>query len=118
MASAIKEEVSEHEGGSSSQTQSLTEMEDNEEELFEINLEAVDSIPPPHYWEAFFTATSSALLANCLLPISDLNSAIPAVSTVCSSTLSREGRLANIAMVAESMPGKCFGIQFMEAFGI
>ena len=82
MASAIKEEISEH-GGTSSLTQSLKEMEDEEEELFEINLEAVDCIPPPHYWEAFFTATSSALLANCLLPISDLSSAIPTVSTAC-----------------------------------
>ena len=84
MASAIKEEISEHGyGGSSSHIQSLKEMEDEEEELFEINLEAVNSIPPPHYWEAFFTATSNALLANCLLPISDLSSAIPTVSTAC-----------------------------------
>ncbi|XVF55697.1 hypothetical protein PTKIN_Ptkin06aG0057900 [Pterospermum kingtungense] len=82
MTSSIKEEISEQ-GGTISQTQSLTKMEEDEEEeeLFEINLEAVDNIPPPHYWEAFFTATSSALLANCLLPISDLSSAIPTVST-------------------------------------
>ncbi|XVE75989.1 hypothetical protein DITRI_Ditri12bG0136500 [Diplodiscus trichospermus] len=114
MASAIKEEISEVVNGgssSSSHTQSLTEMEDEEEEeeeeeLFEINLEAVNSIPPPHYWEAFFTETSSALLANCLLPISDLSCAIPTVSTAC-STLSREG-LTNIVMVAESLPRKIF----------
>ncbi|XP_017976774.1 PREDICTED: uncharacterized protein LOC18598219 [Theobroma cacao] len=115
MASAVKEEISKH-GGSSSRTQSLAEMEDEEEELFEINLEAVNSIPPPHYWEAFFTATRSALLANCLLPISDLSSAIPTVSTAC-STLSREG-LANIVMVGESLPGKLFGIPCFEAFGV
>ncbi|XWS43428.1 hypothetical protein CRYUN_Cryun16bG0102800 [Craigia yunnanensis] len=113
MASAIKE-ISEH-GGTSSKTQSLTEMEDEEEELFEINLEAVDCIPPPHYWEAFVTATSSALLANCVLPISDLSNAIPTVSTAC-STLSREG-LTKIVMVAESLPGKFFGIQFMDVLG-
>ncbi|XVE96454.1 hypothetical protein REPUB_Repub02eG0223000 [Reevesia pubescens] len=115
MASAIKEEISEYGSGTSGKTQSLAEME-GEEELFEINLEAVNSIPQPHYWEAFFTATSSALLANCLLPISDLSSAIPTVSSAC-STLSREG-LTDIVMVADSLPGKIFRVQFMEAFGV
>ncbi|KAJ9181406.1 hypothetical protein P3X46_009539 [Hevea brasiliensis] len=57
-------------------------MEDEGEVLFEIDLEAVDRIPPPHYWESYFTATSSALLANCLLPISDVSGAIPTPSTV------------------------------------
>ncbi|XVF76225.1 hypothetical protein PTKIN_Ptkin13bG0249100 [Pterospermum kingtungense] len=113
MASAIKEEeISEHGGNSSSShtLQSLIEiLEDGEEELFEINLDAVNSIPPPHYWEAFFTATSSALLANCLLPISDLSSAIPTVSTACNA-LSRE-RLTNMVMVADSLPGKLFQTQ-------
>ncbi|KAJ4705195.1 2-isopropylmalate synthase [Melia azedarach] len=56
--------------------------EEEEEELFEIDLEAVESIPPPHYWESYFTAaTSSTLLANCLLPISDVSSAIPMASS-------------------------------------
>ncbi|XP_022767114.1 uncharacterized protein LOC111311733 [Durio zibethinus] len=117
MASAIKEELSGHGSGTSAKIQSLIiEMEDEEEELFEINLEAVNSIPPPHYWEAFFTATSSALLANCLLPISDLSSAVPTVSTAY-TTLSREG-LTNIVIVAESLPRKICGIQFMESFGV
>lgn len=51
-----------------------------DEELFEINLEAVNSIPPPHYWDSYFTATGNALLANCLLPISEISGAIPIVS--------------------------------------
>ncbi|GMJ13907.1 hypothetical protein HRI_005059900 [Hibiscus trionum] len=58
---------------------------EEDEELFEIDIEAANSIPPPHYWEAFFTATSSALLANCLLPISDLSTAIPMVSKACTA---------------------------------
>ncbi|KAK0585781.1 hypothetical protein LWI29_033953 [Acer saccharum] len=63
-----------------------TDMEDEEDDLFEIDLEAVDSIPPvPHYRESYFTATTNTttLLANCLLPISDVSSAIPMVSTAC-----------------------------------
>nr|XP_009800796.1 PREDICTED: uncharacterized protein LOC104246635 [Nicotiana sylvestris] len=57
------------------------EGEDEEEEFFEIDLEIVNNIPPPHYWESYFTAaTSSTLLANCLLPISDVSCAIPAVA--------------------------------------
>ncbi|KAH7554062.1 hypothetical protein ACOSP7_028958 [Xanthoceras sorbifolium] len=59
----------------------VVDMEDEEEDLFEIDLEAVDSIPPPHYFESYFTATTNTLLANCLLPISDVSSAIPMVST-------------------------------------
>ncbi|OAY42891.1 hypothetical protein MANES_08G024300v8 [Manihot esculenta] len=58
-------------------------MEDEEEEeLFEIDLESVDRIPPPHYWESYFTATGSALLANCLLPIADVSNAVPTTSTL------------------------------------
>ncbi|KAL4313164.1 hypothetical protein GQ457_01G015420 [Hibiscus cannabinus] len=73
-SSSIKEEIS----------QNLTKMKyEEDEELFEINIEAANSIPPPHYWEAIFTATSSALLANCLLPISDLSTAIPMASNAC-----------------------------------
>ncbi|OMO68309.1 hypothetical protein COLO4_29766 [Corchorus olitorius] len=111
-AASIKDETSpKHVEISNKKTQSsVAEMEEEEEEdLFEINLEAVNNIPPPHYWEAFYTATSSALLANCLLPISDLSTAVP--STVC-GTSSREGMAASVFMVAESFPGKIFGIPF------
>ncbi|KAE8726669.1 solute carrier family 35 member F2-like [Hibiscus syriacus] len=66
-SSVIKQEIS----------QMKYEGEEEDEELFEIDIEAVNSIPPPHYWEGYFTATSSALLANCLLPICDLSTAIP-----------------------------------------
>ena len=55
---------------------------EEEEELFEIDLEAVNCIPPPHFLEScYYTSTGNiALLANCLLPISDVSKAIPAVS--------------------------------------
>ncbi|CAK7329851.1 unnamed protein product [Dovyalis caffra] len=50
--------------------------EEGEEELFEIDFEVIDSLPPPQYnWENYFTASGSALLANCLLPIADLSTA-------------------------------------------
>ncbi|TYI44533.1 hypothetical protein ES332_A01G244100v1 [Gossypium tomentosum] len=93
MASfSFRDEIVDH-GGKSSETQIITKMknedEEGEEELFEINIEAVNSIPPPHYWEAFFTATSDALLANCLLPISDLSTAIPMVSSNACTTCSK-----------------------------
>lgn len=80
-------EPSEQECESDSKVQShmikLAEDEDEEEEedgdLFEINLEIVNKIPPPqYYWESYFTAaTSSTLLANCLLPIADVSCAVP-----------------------------------------
>ena len=55
---------------------------EEDDELFEIDLEAVNSIiSPRHFCEdtyGFFTATGgAALLANCLLPISDLSNAVP-----------------------------------------
>ncbi|XP_034694843.1 coiled-coil domain-containing protein 1 [Vitis riparia] len=50
---------------------------DDDDDLFEINLEAVNTIPPPHYWESCFTRTGNTLLANCLLPIADVSSAVP-----------------------------------------
>ncbi|EEF33641.1 conserved hypothetical protein [Ricinus communis] len=76
MASAVAKEPS----------KVAVDVEDDEEELFEIDIEAVNSIPPPHYWESYFTAAgSSALLANCLLPIADVSSAVPTPSTVCNA---------------------------------
>lgn len=58
--------------------------EDEEEDLFEINLEIVNDIPPPQYeWESYFTAATSntVLLANCLLPIADVSCAVPMTIT-------------------------------------
>lgn len=53
----------------------------DDEELFDIDLGVVDNIPPPDYhWDHFVLSTRSALLANCLLPVSDLSSAVPVVS--------------------------------------
>ncbi|XP_022144767.1 uncharacterized protein LOC111014377 [Momordica charantia] len=56
------------------------QIEEQDDELFEIDLEAVNSIvPPPHCSDSaytFFTA-GAALLANCLLPIADVSNAVP-----------------------------------------
>ncbi|KAL6998070.1 hypothetical protein U1Q18_008197 [Sarracenia purpurea var. burkii] len=54
--------------------------EEEEEELFEIDLEVVTGIPQPETKSYFTAATSNALLANCLLPIAHLSSAIPMTS--------------------------------------
>ncbi|KAJ6905966.1 hypothetical protein NC652_023654 [Populus alba x Populus x berolinensis] len=55
--------------------------EEGEEELFEIDIEVVNSIPPSqHSWENYLTATGSALLASCLLPVADLSTAVPILS--------------------------------------
>ncbi|KAJ8754746.1 hypothetical protein K2173_012135 [Erythroxylum novogranatense] len=62
------------------------EIEEEEEELFEIDLEAVNNLPPPHYWESYFTATRSTLFANCLLPIADVSSAVPIASSNTASS--------------------------------
>ncbi|KAK4345787.1 hypothetical protein RND71_035963 [Anisodus tanguticus] len=67
------------------------EEEEEEEELFEIDLELVNNISPPHYnLESYFTtATSSCtLLANCLLPIADVSSAIPTTTKACDNFIS------------------------------
>ncbi|PRQ43869.1 hypothetical protein RchiOBHm_Chr3g0473001 [Rosa chinensis] len=65
----------------------LSDMED-EDDLFEIDLEAVESIPPPQYnWDRYFTAAGDVLLANCLLPITDISRAIPTVSEALSTRL-------------------------------
>ncbi|KOM34528.1 hypothetical protein LR48_Vigan02g067800 [Vigna angularis] len=57
---------------------------EEEEDLFEIDLDAVNCVSPPRFWESCcYTSTGNiALLANCLLPKSDVSSAVPAV---CSS---------------------------------
>ena len=57
--------------------------EEGEEQLFEIDIEVVNSIPPSqHNWENYLTATGSALLANCLVPIADLSTAVPILSSI------------------------------------
>ncbi|KAL2533559.1 Uncharacterized protein Adt_06910 [Abeliophyllum distichum] len=68
-----------------SKIQTFIEVEEEEErDLFEINLEAVNKMPPPqYYWDSYFTASSDTLLANCLLPISDVSRAIPMAAKAC-----------------------------------
>lgn len=52
-----------------------------DEELFDIDLELVDHIPPPNYcWESYILSTRNVLLANCLLPATRLSSAVPVLS--------------------------------------
>lgn len=92
---------------------------EEEEDLFEIDLEAVNSIPPPYYWDSYVTATGNALLANCLLPISDLSSAVPMVSKACNALpIAGTGK---VLMVMERVPlGKLLGLglPFLGAFGV
>lgn len=59
---------------------------EEDDELFEIDLEAVNNIVPPSHFSdhtyGFFTAAGGAtLLANCLLPIIDVSNAIPMIDS-------------------------------------
>ncbi|KAA8518588.1 hypothetical protein F0562_016062 [Nyssa sinensis] len=107
-------EDSEHGGGSKA---GLAADVEEEEELFEINLEVVNNIPPPHYWESYFTATSNALLANCLLPIAAVSSAVPMVTKAC-EPLPLPGMPSSFLFTAESaLPGKLLGFPYLGPFG-
>ncbi|QCE05833.1 uncharacterized protein LOC114192610 [Vigna unguiculata] len=68
---------------------------EEEEDLFEIDLEAVNCVSPPRFWESCcYTSTENvALLANCLLPKSDVSSAVPAVCSSAGNT--------NVVLIAE-----------------
>lgn len=118
----VVEDPAEHDTSSGG----LADMEDDE--LFEINLEAVNCIPPPHYWDSYLTSTGNALLANCLLPISelsgavpiaskDVSSAVPLVSQSCNA-LSLAGT-TNFVTMSEPIPlGELLRLPFMAAFGV
>jgi len=84
MASAIIEGAAQPVEASKSGPVAVADSEEEEEEeLFEIDIDIVNCIPPPHYhWETYFTATGCALLANCLLPIADLSTAVPIQSSI------------------------------------
>lgn len=62
---------------------------EEEEDLFEIDLDAVNCISPPRFWESCcYTSTGNiALFANCLLPKSDVSSAVPAVCSSVGKTI-------------------------------
>ncbi|GAA0145554.1 hypothetical protein Leryth_000957 [Lithospermum erythrorhizon] len=72
----------------SSTMEGLIIEEEEEDELFEIDLASVDNIPPPYYWEGYFTATNNTLLANCLLPIDYISRAVPSPTKVGDASLS------------------------------
>ncbi|KAL5974654.1 hypothetical protein ACLOJK_031324 [Asimina triloba] len=52
----------------------------NDEDLFEIDLEMLNEIPPPTHAEAHPNAAGITLLANCLLPAVDVSGAVPITS--------------------------------------
>ncbi|KAM0977795.1 hypothetical protein ACFX13_014102 [Malus domestica] len=93
----------------------LADIED-EDDLFEIDLDLIDSVPQTqYYWNRYFTATGNALLANCLLPATDISRAIPVVSKALSSS----ERTGNVVMVPQAVPlGQLLGLPFHEAFGL
>ncbi|KAI4348977.1 hypothetical protein L6164_009636 [Bauhinia variegata] len=88
-------------------------MEDDED-LFEIDLEAVNCMPPPQYWDSYCTSTGSALLANCLLPISDISSAVPASHAAAASLPAT----TNVFLFTDSMSlGEYLRLPFLRADG-
>ncbi|KAF5750501.1 hypothetical protein HS088_TW03G00838 [Tripterygium wilfordii] len=106
----IAEDCAKHRGT----TKVLTDIEEDEEELFEINIELVNRIPPPHYWESYFTATSDVLLANCLLPVADVSSAVPLTSKACNllpmEAVTNNNNVLAVAEAMAALPGKMLGI--------
>ncbi|XP_029124652.1 uncharacterized protein LOC114914974 [Cajanus cajan] len=84
---------------------------EEEEDLFEIDLDAVNCISPPDGWESYCTSTGNiALLANCLLPISDVSCAVPAVSFAGKS---------NVLLITEpSSLGEYLSLPFLGALGV
>ncbi|XAR69735.1 hypothetical protein NMG60_11001440 [Bertholletia excelsa] len=92
------------------------EEEEEEEELFEIDLEVVNNLPPPHYWDSISTATNHALLANCLLPISDISGAVPIVfKSMASEPLLPLPPPSGVVVFAEPVTGKSLGYPSMDA---
>ncbi|KAB2631740.1 hypothetical protein D8674_009259 [Pyrus ussuriensis x Pyrus communis] len=93
----------------------LPDIED-EDDLFEIDLDSVDNIPQTqYYWDSYFTETGNALLANCLLPVTDISRAIPMVSKALSSS----EQTGDVAMIPQAVPlGQLLGLPFLEAFGL
>nr|DAD48574.1 TPA_asm: hypothetical protein HUJ06_018511 [Nelumbo nucifera] len=83
-------------GGRGGSSCNGSESPEDDDDLFEIDLDVVDNLPPPLYWESCSTATDCALLANCLLPISDVSSAVP-VQSITSPT-------SNIIMMIGTLP--------------
>lgn len=76
--------------------------EEEEEEFFEIDLEAVSEIPQPLYWESYDvtpaitdnnnnnnvnSSSNNTLLANCLLPVVQVSSAVPSGSSTTANAL-------------------------------
>ncbi|KAF3441678.1 hypothetical protein FNV43_RR15593 [Rhamnella rubrinervis] len=94
----------------------IANMEDDED-LFEIDLEAVHSIPPPYYWDSYVTATGNARMANCLVPISDVSSAVPMVSKACDA-LSLAGTVKILTAMKPMPLEKPLGLPFLGALGL
>ncbi|CAJ2672693.1 unnamed protein product [Trifolium pratense] len=94
-------------------------MEEDDEDLFEIDLEAVNYINPPLYnfWENnHFISTGEALLANCLLPKSHISSAIPACNNNNAVSLARN---TNVFVITEPKPlGEYLRLPFLGDFGL
>ncbi|XP_064989217.1 uncharacterized protein LOC135652532 [Musa acuminata AAA Group] len=56
-------------------------IDEDEEEFIELDLEVLNRIPTPRYYESY-QVTSDALLANCLLPVRYVCNAIPIDSSL------------------------------------
>ncbi|OVA03575.1 hypothetical protein BVC80_1651g82 [Macleaya cordata] len=92
-------------------------LEEEDEELFEIDFEAANKIPPSGYWEGCLNLTTTgniALLANCLLPISDVSNAVPTVSYGWGESAVKNA--SRIVMMIEFVPERFWGSPL--AFGL
>lgn len=94
---------------------SLGEFDEEDDELFEIDLDSVGDLPE-YFWEESrvrIGATGKALLANCLMPVSDLSAAVPII-TGAGFPFSGPGE---VVMIGEPVPYGVFILQ-LSSFGV
>ncbi|KAI3852552.1 hypothetical protein MKX03_019973, partial [Papaver bracteatum] len=90
---------------------------EDDEDLFEIDLDAVNKISPTTYWEGCLSLSKSentVLLGNCLLPISEISKAVPMLSSKgpCGDIESSVKNASRIVMMIEFVPEKFWGSPF------
>ncbi|KAL9673276.1 hypothetical protein QQ045_029531 [Rhodiola kirilowii] len=86
------------------------QVEEDEDELFEINLEVVSEKEVSHS----VAATRNALLANCLLPMADISGAIPVESNWVKEDLCAFLRMSTAAVFMLNAADKLLPGQFCK----
>ncbi|KAI3522774.1 hypothetical protein L1887_00824 [Cichorium endivia] len=77
---------------------------EEDEDLFEIDLEAFGDLPPPCYWGTYLTATTNSLFANCLVPIEAVSSAVPMSNPKNAKQTSKGSESGTVIWVKGAVP--------------